>query len=165
MNKSTTGQKPKQNKSEKMKKVSSKNDSKARDLEGKSVIDENGVLVETARKVETGARIIGDKTVEVVEKVSDQTTEIAEVAYEKIKKGVSDAYDKSSKTMNEMGKKAGKYIKKYEDTIEMKKLSHGRNKKMQELGAHFYTLYKSKAQPIDDLFSNGDLQRNLVNSK
>jgi hypothetical protein len=161
MNKKNSTQRPNHNKSTNLKKVQSKHESKSKDIKGKKVFDENGVLVETARKVETGARIIGDKTVEVVEKVSDQTTQIVEITYDKLKKGVSDAYDKSSKTMGGMSKKAGKYIKKYEDTIEMKKLSHERNAKMQELGEHIFTLSKSKSQDIDELLNNEDSRKKL----
>jgi hypothetical protein len=161
MNNKKSSQKSNQNKSDKLKKSPSKSESKSGDLKGKKVIGENGVLVETARKVETGARIIGDKTVEVVEKVSDQTTQIAEVAYDKLKKSVSDAYDKSSKTMTEMSKKAGKYVKKYEDTIEMKKLSNDKNIKMQELGTHVFALYKSKSRDIKELLINNDSKKIL----
>jgi hypothetical protein len=161
MNKTNPRQKSDQNKSEKLKKRQSKDELKTKDRKDIEIHDEDGALVETARKVETSARLIGDKTVEVVEKVSDQTTEIAEIAYDKLKRGVSDAYDKSTKTMNEISKKAGKYIKKYEDTLEMKKLSHERNAKMQELGEHIFTLSKSKSQDITELLNNDDSQRIL----
>jgi hypothetical protein len=64
--------------------------------------------------------------------------------------------------MKEMSNKAGKYIKNYEDTFEMKKLSHERNHKMQELGSHIFTMYKSKQQNINDLVNNTDSQRLLT---
>jgi hypothetical protein len=137
------------------------NENKSKNHDNVKATTKDGVLVETARKVETGARLIGDKTVEVVEKVSDQTTEIAEIAYDKLKKGVSDAYDKSSKTMSEMSKKAGKYVKKYEDSVEMKKLSHHRDAKMQELGAHIYALYNSKSKDIEKLLLYEDSKKLL----
>jgi hypothetical protein len=163
MNKKKSRQEINQNKSEKSKKGPSKNEPKSGNLKGKKVSGEDGALVETARKVETGARLIGDKTVEVVEKVSDQTTQIAEIAYDKLKKGVSGAYDKSSKKMSDMSKKAGKYVKKYEDTIEMKKLSHARDAKMRELGTHIFTLYKSKSRDIKDLLLDDDSKKILGN--
>ena len=122
----------------------------------------DGALVETARKVETSARIVGDKTYEVVEKVSDQTTEIAEMAFDKIKKGVSDAVDISTKTMSEMSKKASKYIKKYENTIEMRKIIHERNDKFQELGTYLFNLYQAGSQNINELLSDDEAQRLLA---
>ncbi len=161
MNKVKSSQRTKQEKSEKQNKdqISQQSNANSNKDMKKNIAD--GVLVETARRVETSARLIGDKTVEVVEKVSDQTTEIAEIAYDKIKKGVSDAFDRSSKTMHEMSDKASKYIKKYEDTIEMKKLSHNRDRKMHELGTHIFALHQSKSQDLSDLFSNDTTQKIL----
>ena len=127
-----------------------------------AVKDENGALVETAKKIESGAKVLGKKTSDVVEKISDQTTEIAGIAYGKLKKSVSDAYEASSKTMSDMSKKAAKYIKKYEDTIEMKKLNHDRNMKMQELGSHIFNQYKSKSLTITELLENEKAQTILT---
>jgi hypothetical protein len=161
MNKANSSKKQEKIKSEELKKTGSRNTAKSVDHKNDEVKDEDGVLVETARKVETSARLIGEKTVEVVEKVSDQTTEIAEIVYDRVKKGVSDAYDVGSKTLNDMSKKAVKYIKKYDDTIEMKKFNHDRNMKMQELGLYFFTQYKVKSQNITELFANDETQKIL----
>jgi len=150
-----------QKKPEKLKKAQPSKTSNSKRNKDVKVNNEDGVLVDTARRVETSARLIGDKTVEVVEKVADQTTEIAEVALDKLKKGVSDAFDRSSKAMSEMSKKAGRYIKKYEDTVEMKKLSHDRDLKMQELGTHIFNIYTSKPQDIEQLLMNDESQRLL----
>jgi hypothetical protein len=148
MNKENSRKKPNRNNSAKLKKSQLKNESKSNDHKNNKVSDEDGILVETARKVETSAKVIGEKAADVVEKVADQTTDIVDLAYDKVKKGVSDVFDVSSKTLADMSKKATKYIKKYEDTHEMKKLNHDRNIKMQELGIHIFTLYKSKSQNI-----------------
>jgi hypothetical protein len=161
MDKENSSKKEKQKKPEKL--IKDKTASKAKTISTKDteIEVEDGVLVETARRVETSARLLGDKTVEVVEKVSDQTTEIAEIALDKLKKGVSDAFERGSKTMSDMGKKAGKYVKKYEDTLEMKKLSHDRNKKMEELGSHIFNKYKSKTKNIAELINDEESQRLL----
>jgi hypothetical protein len=96
MKKANSSHKSNQDKPDKLNNGKSSRKSNMKRNKDVKVTGEDGVLVETARKVETSARLIGDKTVEVVEKVSDQSTEIAEVAYDKLKKGVSDAIDKSS---------------------------------------------------------------------
>jgi hypothetical protein len=154
MNKVKSNQKPKGQKSGKSKTVQEPTKSKLSEIKQDKIDDETGVLVEAAKKIESGAKVLGKRASKVAEKVSEQTTEIAEVTFGKLKKGVSDAYDLSSKTVSDMSKKAGKYVKKYEDTIEMKKLSHDRNKKMQALGEHIFTLYKSKSKDVDELFTN-----------
>jgi len=154
MDKVKSNQKPKGRKSEKSKTVREPKTSKLSKIKKDKIDDETGVLVEAAKKIESSAKVFGKKATKVAEKVSEQTTEIAEITYDKLKKGVSDAFDVSSKTVSDMSKKAGRYIKKYEDTYEMKKLSHERNKKMQKLGEHIFALYKSKSKNIDELFTN-----------
>lgn len=118
-------------------------------------------MVEAARKIESGAKSIGEKTVDAVEKVTDQTTEIAELAYDTIKKQVSVTYDTSTKTLTDVSKKAGKYIKKYENTIEMKKLSHDKDKKMQGFGNHIYNLYKVNPKDVSQWLAEGKSQEFL----
>jgi len=129
--------------------------------ETENVKNEDGILVDTARKIETGAKVVSEKATDMAEKVSDQTTEIAEIVYDKFKKGVSDAYDVGSKTVGDISKKAVKYIKKYEDNIEMNKLKQKRNKKMQELGTHIFTLYHSKSQNLQQTLSTDESQKIL----
>ena len=161
MNNGKSGKKPNGKTSVKIKKNGSEKTIKATNHKHGKAIDEDSKLVEAARKVETQAKIIGEKAADVAEKVSDQTTEIAEIVYDKVKKGVSDVYDVSSKTLHDVSKKAVKYIKKYDDTFEMKKLNHDRNKKILELGTHIYTLYKSKSQDITELLINDKSQKIL----
>ena len=150
-----------ESKSGKSKKSQSLSKSKSAGAKRDKVREEDGILVDAARKIETGAKAFGVKAADVAEKVSDQTTEITEIVYDKLKKSVTDAYDVSSKTISDMSQKAGKYIKKYEDTVEMKKLSHDRNKKMQELGSHIFSLYKLKSQDIGKLLENEESQKIL----
>ena len=45
--------------------------------------------------------------------------------------------------------------------IEMKKLNHDRNIKMQELGSHIFTQYKSKSLNITELLANDESQKIL----
>lgn len=161
MSKVSSDQKLERSKSGKSKNRQSQSKSKLAGNKYDKVNDENGILVEAAKKIETGAKVIGEKAVNVSEKISEQTVEIAETIYDKFKKGVSDAYDVSSKTMGDVGKKAGKYLKKYEDTVEMKKLKNDRNLKMQELGSHIFILYKSKSQDIEELMTDVESQRIL----
>jgi hypothetical protein len=161
MNKVSSDQKSEGGKSGKIKNDQSQKESKSTDNKGDKVKDKNGILVEAARKIESGAKVIGEKTADVSEKVSAQTSEIAEKVLDKFKKSVSEAYDVSFKTISDMSKKAVKYINKYENTVEMKKLSNDRNMKMQELGTHFFNLYKSKSQDIRELLANDESQRIL----
>lgn len=161
MNKASSNQKPEGSKSGESKNSQSQNKSKSTGNKRGKVKDDDGILVETARKIETGTKVIGEKAADVAEKVSEQTSEIAEIVYDKFKKSVSDAYDVSSKTISDMSKKAGKYIKKYEDTVEMKKLNTDRNMKLQELGTHICTLYNSKSQDIKELLADDESQKIL----
>jgi hypothetical protein len=161
MSKVSSDQKLERSKPGKSKNSQSQSKSKLAGNKYDKVKDENGILVEAAKKIETGARVIGGKAVDVSEKISEQTVEIAETIYDKFKKGVSDAYDVSSKTMGDMSKKAGKYLKKYENTVEMKKLQNDRNMKMQELGTHIFTLYKSKSLDIGELITEIESQKIL----
>jgi hypothetical protein len=161
MNKANSDQKPAGSESVKSKNSQSQNKSESTGNKHDKVKDENGILVDAARKIESGAKVVGEKAADVAEKISEQTSEIAEIVYDKFKKGVSDAYDVSSKTMSDMSKKAVKYIKKYEDTVEMKKLSHDRNNKMQALGTHIFTLYKSKSQDLRELLLDEESQKIL----
>ncbi len=121
-----------------------------------------GRLVETARKIETGVKVLSEKTTDVVGKVSDQTAEFTEKIYDKFKKGVHDAYDVGSKSLSDMRKKTGKYIQKYEDTFDIKSLKNDRDVKMHELGTHIFTLYKSKSQTLTDLLAN-DVSQKILN--
>jgi hypothetical protein len=162
MNKSSSDQKPERSKAGKLKSSQLQNISKSTGNKRTQVKDKDGILVEAARKIETGAKVVGEKAVDVADKLSEQTSEFAEIGYEKIKKGVSDVYDVSSKTISDISKKAVKYVKKYENTVEMKKLSHDRNVKMQELGSHIFALYKSKTQEIKELLAN-DESKKIIN--
>jgi hypothetical protein len=161
MNKTNENRKPVKRKSEEAKKGQLQKKSKSSRTKSVNVNDKNGVLVDTKRKIESKAKVIGKKTSVVAEKVSDQTTEIAGIAYDKLKKSVSEVYEASSKTMSDMSKKAAKYIKKYEDTIEMKKLNHDRNMKMQELGSHIFNHYKSKSLKLTELLEKDESQKIL----
>ena len=154
MNSVKSNQKPKGRTSGKSKTVQKADTSKLSKIKQDKIDEETGVLVEAAKKIESGAKVFGKKASKVAEKVSEQTTELAEITIGKLKKGVSDAYDLSSKTVSDMSKKAGKYVKKYEDTLEMKKLSHDRDKKMQALGEHISALYKSKSKDVKGLFTH-----------
>ncbi len=159
MNKASPGKKSGTGKSGKSRDTQSQIKSKSTAIKDDKVRDEDGILVETARKIETGAKVIGEKAVDVADKLTEQTSEFAEIGYDKLKKGVSDAYDISSKTISDVSQKAVKYIKKYENTVEMKKLSNDRDMKMQELGTHIFTLYKSKSQDIKELLANNETQK------
>lgn len=161
MNKKNTDQKPEKRKPSKSNRNQLQTKSKSTRPANDKVKDENGALVEVAKKIESKAKILSKKTSVVAEKVSDQTTEIAGIAYGKLKKGVSEAYQVSSKKMSDMSKKAAKYVKKYEDTIEMKKLNHDRNIKMQELGSHIFNHYKSKSLTLTELMENDKSQKIL----
>jgi hypothetical protein len=161
MKRAKSNKKPIGSNTEKLKKTTSENKIKSTDPKHGKVKDEDSKLVETARKVESRAKIMGEKAADVAEKVTDQTTEIAEVVYDKVKKGVSDAYDVGSKTLHDMSKKGVKYIKKYDDTIEINKLNHDRNMKMQELGIHIFTQYKIKSQNLTELLAKSESQRIL----
>ena len=162
MNTLSSGKKQDENKSGRPKEqkppMKSKSDDSKRDAAG----TEEGVLVDTARKIEKSAKKISEKATDVVEKVSDQTTEVAEIVYDKVSKGVSDAYHTSTKTMGDMSKKAVKYIEKYENRLEIKKLSHARDVKMQELGTHIFNLHKSKSVGIDKLVGH-DTSQSMIN--
>ena len=162
MNKVNAEKKSERSNSEKSKKDQTQNKSKSTGTKREKVQVEDGKFVETARKIEIGAKVFGEKATDVVEKVSDQTTEITEIVYDKIKKGVHEAYDISSKTMNDMGKKTGKYIQKYEDTLDIKDLKRDRDKKMYELGTHIFNLSKSKSQKLPDLIAN-DVSQKILN--
>jgi hypothetical protein len=161
MNKASSDQKPERSKAGKSKSSQSQIKSKSTGNKGDKVKDEDGILVEAARKIETGAKVIGEKAVDVADKLTEQTSEFAEIGYDKLKKSVSDVYDISFKTFSDMSKKAVKYVKKYENTVEMKKLNNDRNTKMQELGTHIFTLYKSKSQDIKELLANEESQKIL----
>jgi hypothetical protein len=121
----------------------------------------DGILVETARKIESGVKVMGEKAADVSEKISEQTSDIAEKIYDKLKGGISDAYDVSSKTVSDVSKKTARYIEKYEDTTEIKKLGHTRDSKMQELGMNVFNLFKSKPRAINELLSNSKSQKIL----
>jgi len=125
----------------------------------KDLKNQKGILVEAARKIETGAKVIGEKAADVVEKVTDQTSEVADLVYDKVKKGVSEAYSAGSRTISDVGKKAAKYIKKYDNTLEMQRLSNDRQNRMHELGTYFFTMYKSKSQDIKVILSSGEAQK------
>ena len=159
MNKARSDQKPEGSRAGKIRNGPSQIKSKSTGNKVDKVKDEDGILVEAARKIETGAKVFGDKAVDVADKLTEQTSEFAEIGYDKLKKGVADAYDVSSKTISDMSKKAVKYVKKYEDTVEMKKLSNDRNIKMQELGTHIFTLHKSKSQDIKELLADEESQK------
>jgi hypothetical protein len=163
MNNASSGKKPEENKSGRSKDSKSSINLKSSENKKDPVKDEEGVLVDAARKIETGAKKISEKATDVVEKVSDQTTEVAEIVYDKVSKSVSDAYQASAKTMSDVSKKAGKYIKKYENTFEIKKLSNERDIKMQELGTHIFNLYKSKSLAVDKLVADDESLR-LINN-
>lgn len=162
MNKVNSNQKSKESKSGESKDNQTRNKSKSTDNKHKNAQADDGKLVETARKIETGAKVFGEKAADVAEKVTDQTTEITEIAFDKLKKGVQEAYDISSKTMNDMGKKTGKYIQKYEDTLDIKDLKRDRDKKMYELGTHIFNLSKSKSQKLPELIAN-DVSQKILN--
>jgi len=160
MNRKETDRKSKE---EKTKKLSDRQvKTKTKSITKNKIQADEGKLVETARKIETGVKVLGEKTTEVVEKVSDQTAEFTEKVYDKFKKGVHDAYDVGSKSISDMRKKTGKYIQKYEDTFEVKSLKNDRDKKMHELGTHIFNLYKSKSQNLTDLIAN-DVSKKILN--
>ena len=91
MNKIDSNPKPERKKTGKSKNSQLKNRAKDTHNQKKNVKNEDGILVDAARKIETGAKVLGEKTSDVAEKVSDQTTQIAEKVYDKLKKGASDA--------------------------------------------------------------------------
>jgi hypothetical protein len=122
---------------------------------------EDGILVDTARKIETGTKVVGEKAVDLAEKLTDNTTEMADIVYDKFKKKVSSAYHVSSRTIGDIRKTAAKNIRKYGDTVEMKKLNHDRKIKFQELGTHIYTIRKSKSQKIEELLADNQSQKIL----
>lgn len=149
-------------KGEKIKKLSGRPvKTKTKSITKNKVQANEGKLVEAARKIETGVKIVSEMTTDVVEKVSDQTTEFTEKVYDKFKKSVHDAYDVGSKSLSDMRKKTGKYIQRYEDTFDIKNLKNDRDKKVYELGTHVFNLYKSKPRNLTDLVAN-DMSQKLL---
>jgi hypothetical protein len=161
MTKVNPAQNPEKMKSGKTKDQQLKKKSKSTIPERGTIKVDDGILVDAARKIETGSKLAGEKTADMAEKMSEQASEIAEKVYDKFRKSVSGAYHAGSKTLGDISKTAVNYVKKYEDTAEIKKLNHDRNLKMQQLGTHIFTLFKSKSRKIGELLADEETQRIL----
>ena len=120
--------------------------------------EETGFLVEAAINIESGARKVSKKAGEVAEKLGDQTAEIAGKVFDTIKKGVAESYETSSRAIEDLAGKAGDYLKKFETSVEMRKLREKKDQLSEQLGGQIYTVSRKKNISIEKMFSDKSVQ-------
>ena len=120
--------------------------------------EETGFLVEAAINIESSARKVGKKAGEVTEKLGDQAAEIAGKVFDTIKKGVTESYETSSRAIEDLAGKAGDYLKKFETSVEMRKLREKKDQLSEKLGGQIYTVSRKKNISIEKMLSDKSIQ-------
>ena len=81
----------------------------------------------------------GDKATQF----ADKSAEVAEKIFENLKKGFSQAFDSGSKWAGELNKLSQEYAEKYNNYMEVSKLTKRKNRLTTEIGKIAYNLYKT----------------------
>jgi len=105
-----------------------------------------GALVQAARAIEEGAKLVGEKA-----------PVIASIVFHSIKKGVSVAYGTSSTLAREAYHAASDYADKYKHKIEVKKLKAQREATSSRLGSIIYTRIIIDGEPPEKAFSDQEI--------
>lgn len=119
---------------------------------------DKGFLVDAAENIETGAKIVSEKTAEVASDITEKTTEIAGSVMDKIKKGASEAYQTGAKLAEGIGATAQNYSEKYKNNQQFRKLSEQQNVLFRQLGAEV------AGSALDDPDFKKKLKENTVKS-
>jgi len=105
-----------------------------------------GALVQAARAIEEGAKLVGEKA-----------PVIASIVFHSIKKGVSVAYGASSTLVGGAYHAANDYADKYKHKIEVKKLRAQREATSSRLGSIIYSRIVIDEEPPQKAFSDEEI--------
>jgi hypothetical protein len=109
--------------------------------------ERSGLLVEAAENIEEGAGLVGERIVDV----ADRTAEVAGGVLGSLKHGLTDAYTAGSKAVDELTRLAHEYAERYNQNVEMKRLTVRRDRLTAQLGQVAYQCFASKKWPIEIL--------------
>jgi hypothetical protein len=114
---------------------------------------EKGFLMDAADNIETGAKIVGERTTEMVSDLAKKSSKVAGAIFEKVKKGATDVYEAGSKIAENITETAQDYAEKYKHKLEIKKLIEIKNGLFTEAGSHIYKKYKSGNFSMEQLIN------------
>lgn len=127
--------------------------------------EEKSFLVNTAENIETGAKIVGEKTTEIASDLAQKTSQAAGTIFEKVKKGLTEVYEAGSKVVVGATEAAQDYTEKYKHKVEVKELIKEQHALYIELGSVIYEKNKSGEMPFTQLFKEKDVKKLLQTIK
>jgi hypothetical protein len=119
--------------------------------------EDTGFFVDAAENIETGAKVVREKTTEVASDIAEKTSEVTNTVIDKVKDVVSDAVDIGTKTFDEVSDTAQNYINKYKNKLEMNKVSDERNKLTTKLGSIVYIRHKVRDVGPEHMFKDQEI--------
>lgn len=123
--------------------------------------EEKSFLVDTAETIETGAKIVGEKTTEIASDLAQKTAQVARTIFNKVKKDLTEVYEAGSKVVAGATEVAQDYTEKYKNKVEVKELIKERQALYIELGSVIYEKNKSGGASFTQLFKEKDVKELL----
>ena len=106
--------------------------------ESKQAEESTGFIDKAQESLESSAEVVKEKIGEIADKSVDTAGEV----YESVKKGVFTAFDTGSKVLDDLTKSAQEYVDRFNQNMEIRKLSEQRKKLATQLGQTTYINYK-----------------------
>ncbi len=115
-------------------------------------------LADVTENIEAGARIVGEKTTEIISDLAGVTSQVAGTVFESFKKGVTDAYEAGSKMVGSFSDTAHDYVEKYNYHREVKKLIEEQNALYKNLGVFIYEKSKASRTTLETSFGENEVK-------